>query len=308
MFLETQADLKKYVTVSNELQIESITPLKNDAIEKYFLRWIPQSLVDIIEGYKANADAVKKKGFDLFENALAKLSLNEFLTIGQLKIQSGSISRVESEKTKTAYKNQITESKEQLLDNGFDLIESLMDHMNANAASFAGWSTSNFKKQSDLLLIKTAREFNDFENLYRKNTTFFSMISNQKTCIDLYLKSRFGETLIDEMIANAALNPIKTKFKTYLQKALANYTILNAAEKKIVNFSADGIRVLQHDKDTASKIESKADLEAISSFMRTYEDAGKRYIDLAYSYMYENKSTFGITDDKPTFTKTTAWV
>ena len=177
-----------------------------------------------------------------------------------------------------------------------------------NSIVFSNWSTSPFKIQSDNLLISTAKEFDFIETLYRKNTTFYSLINSQKTCIDLFIRSRFETDLVDEIILNNSLTAEKSIFRGYIQNALANFTISTAMEKNIVKFSKNGIVQLEQDKDTASQIQSKADLTAISSTIKKYEDIGHRYINLANAYMNKNTSAFGLTTAEETFTKTRPWM
>jgi hypothetical protein len=308
MFLATLEDLKKYVIVSNQFTMPNIEVVKKDIISVYFEKWIPKSLITAIEGYKADANAIKQESFVLFENALAKLCINQYLVSGQISISDGAITRTESEHEKTAYKNQINENRDQYLDNGLNAIEDLFNLMDANTSLFAGWSTSVMKVRSQKLLIQSATEFDLIEMLFRKNATYFQLLSSQETCIDLYLRARFSTTLIDEIVANASLIPEKKQFRIYLQKALANFTLMSAIKDKIGTLTPSGFKIFEQDKDTASTLETSASNEAFSAAIRAREDVAKRYMNLANSYMYSNKSAFGLTDDETPLTKTANWM
>jgi hypothetical protein len=311
MFLETKSDLDQYVVVGNEFLLASLLPIKNDALRKYFEKYFPKALISEIEGYKGDSDLeIKQQAFLLFENALAKLSMYEYLVHGQILISEGNISRLENENSKTAYKNQISEARELYFDTAMDIFESIINHLDAhsNGAVFSTWPTSVLKLQLKRLLIKSASKFNEIERLHRENSTFFALISCQTTMIDLRLKAKFPATLIDELITGGVLSAEKTIFNDYIQKALANLTVAQAIEKNLAVLTSDGIRVIEKDKDTSSYLEKTPESSSISSMMRTYNDIGKRYMDLANEYMYANPTAFGITGEKTTLTKTAIWM
>jgi len=309
MFLATIEDLRKYVIVSSQFTLANITVLKPDVLTAYFKKWIPESMITTIESYKTETlGSVKNNSFLLFENALAKLCIYDFLVHGQFNIGDGGTTRMETDKMKSAFKNQIKDSKELLLERALDVLEELFILFDANTAIFTQWEASTIKVKSKKLLLQTATEFDSIESLYRKNSTFYSLVSSQETCIDLYLRSRFGKTLVDEIIANDSLSAEKKIFREYLQKALANYTVMKSITDKIVIITSDGLRVIQHDKDTASQLETTPSENSISTLIGSREDTAKRYINLADVYMNENKAAFGITEDKIPFQKTRGWM
>jgi hypothetical protein len=309
MFLNTKEDFKKYVIVSNEFSFTNITTIKPDALAEYFTPILGTDLIAEIETFESETDGtIKKTAFYKLENALAKYILFNYLVSGQLTIEDGSITRIENDNSKTAFKNQILDSRNQLEETALMILEELIDLMELNSVIFSNLATAPFKIESDNLLIKSAKEFNSIERLYRANTTFYSLITSQKTCIDLFLNSRYDQTLIDEIIENDSLSTEKAKFREYLQKALANFTIANAMEKNIVKFSKDGIVQIQQDKDTSSKIESKAESNAISTAIKKYRDDGHRYINLSDYYKNNNLIAFGMTEEDTPFEKTKPWM
>jgi len=307
MLLQEITDLRKYVVVGSELSMSSINPSKDDAILKFFNRFFTDALITQLNSYK-NETGVKKTAFDLAENALAKFTMYQYLIPGQLRVQDGSVSRIESENSKTAYKNQISDNREEYYESGFNYLNQLISLMESNAGVFSEWANSPLKKRFNLLLIKSAPEFDNYYQLHHSFTTFMSIINQQILGIDLFLKAKFSATLIDELITSTSLSNEKQKFKDYCCKSLANFTIKSALQTKIVSLSSYGITVLEKDKDTSTVLEKTPDLSAISSAINSADENSKRYIDLAYTYMYENPSAFGITTDKPTFTKTQPWV
>ena len=307
-FIKNIDVLRNHVLVSNEFSFKNVNIFKPDALLKYFLPIFNQSLIDQVESFETETNLIKKASFDKFEKALSKFIVFEFLIEGQLTIQDSAVSRIESENSKTAYKNQVLDSRDQLEETALSIIEDLIQLFDDNTVIFTEWLTSPLKKSTDNLLIASASEFNNIERLYRKNTTFYSLVTEQETTIDLFVRSRFDSTLIDEIIANESLSAEKSKFRAYIQKAVANFTIANSIKKNLVKLSRDGVRIIQVDKDTASKIESSADSNSIGVTFNSFLDDGHRYINLADNYKNSNLTAFGLSVSDTPFVKTKPWM
>lgn len=308
MFINSVDTFKKYVIVGNSFSMQNITTLKPDALLKYFIPLMGQALIDQVESFEIDVNPIKKSSFEKMENALSKFILFDYLVQGQLTIEDGSITRIENDQSKTAFKNQILDAREMLEETALTIMEDLITLFEQNDAIFLLWNSSPAKQNTDKLLIKSAKEFNEIERLFRVNTTFYSLSPTQITCLDLFILSRFDSVLVKEMIDNNALSTEKKIFREYLQKALANFTIATAMEKNLVKFSRDGIRLLQQDNTTASKIEAKADTDLTSKAITKYIDTANRYIDLADKYMNKNLTAFGLTNESQPFIKTRAWM
>lgn len=307
-FVKNIEALRNHVLVSHEFSFKNVKIFKPDVLLKYFLPFFSQSLIDQVESFETESNVIKKSSFEKFEKAISKFIVFEFLIEGQLTIQDGAVSRIESENSKTAYKNQVLDSRDQLEETGLSIIEDLIQLFDDNTAIFTDWLTSPLKKSTVNLFIKSASEFNEIERLYRKNTTFYSIVTEQETTIDLFIRSRFDSTLIDEIIENDSLTTEKKKFRAYLQKAVANFTIANSIKKNLVKLSRDGVRIIQVDKDTASKIESSADSTSIGMTFKSFMDVGHRYINLADNYKNSNLTAFGLTVSDTPFVKTKPWM
>lgn len=306
-YIDTIEDFKKHVIVSNDFRLDSAKTILDDVKNDYLVNLFGTALISEIETYKNNASAVKASSFNYMEKAISKFIIEKFLTKGQIMIDNGAVTRIETENSKTAYKNQIKDAKELYLDEAYTALDLLVDLMAANAGSFTNWAGAPIKANQAKLLVKTAKYFNELEALKRKNLTFQSLIPTQINCIDLYLKARFTSALIDELIANSGLNSYKSQLKTYLDKALVNFCIGTGMKKNLVYFSSDGISLVLHDEETASELKSKAELAAIENQINTFLDTGHRYMSLAEQYVRENTTEISGQDTEP-FTKTNAWM
>lgn len=304
--LSTIEAVRSRVVVGNEFRLKNVEIMLPDVYNDFFRLILGKLLYDEIAGYNSET-GVKKEAFNHLESAAAKLIIYKYLVKGQVLIEDTGVNRLETEHSKTAYKNQIKDLRELYFEEAYSSIELLIEVISANPGSFTNWNTAPVKTDQSKLLVKTASSFNEMERLNRKHITFYSLIPVQKQAIDLYLKSRFTATLINELIANTGLTDEKKALLDFLSKALTNFTIAIGMEKNMVHYSVDGISLLLHDKDTASELKSKADLNAIQVQINRYYDTGHRYMALAEKYVSDNTTEIEGEDTEP-FEKKQPWL
>ena len=286
MYINTIEKFKEYVSVNNDLKYDSIGPYENQAITKYFINWMSQALITLIDTFEASpAGSIQRQGYDYFLGSLCKFTLLEYIPIAEVQIGDGGITRKENDNVKTAYANQIKKLNQNLENNAYLELDRLIDLMNANPAIFTEWATSPGALLNSKCLIKSSIEFVNEERLYRPNITFIQMIPNMKHQQNFYLVSAIDAALLTELIDNDGLSPEKAQVRAYLVSALVQFTLSRGIKTGLVKLTREGVRIFEDDEESSKIIETAPDLVGAGATYNEFLDTGHRYINQALKYM-----------------------
>jgi hypothetical protein len=264
---------------------------------KYIDQWFSSALVTQILGFSNEPEGTaKRNGYELFMMGYANLMILEHVPSGEVSIAELGLLRIENQNAKTAYAAQVQRLSNYLSETGFRSINDLVMILDANQGDFTEWIGSPAYTMNADLLIKNAREFNNFARLHQPFSTFLALIPNLQVVQDLYIRSAdlFTDTLVDELIESTSLSPLKIKLKNHLMRASALLTIAYSLKEKLIELSADGARLIAHDAETSTRIENTPDMVSLSAVIKQNENTGHRYIHKAKALINSNPNEFGI--------------
>jgi len=282
--------LQKYTNVSNGFKYSKLEPFEQTSITKYLLRWFNEALLDQVFGFSTEAvGTTKRKAYEALMQAHCSFTMLEYSTEGEIIVSDLGFIRTENETSKTAYAGQIKKWSEAMEDNGYMYVGRLIEIMTTDTTQptiFTEWVNSDGYANRATLLVKSAKEFNNIQRLYRMHTTFIEIATNITECQDLYLRAIFGNTLVNELITNAnGMNADKVIARGYLIAAVVYITMALSLQKGLVKLTPSGVMVIGHDSNTSRKIETPAMPEHTSSSYQSYLDTGMKYVDRAKKHL-----------------------
>lgn len=290
MKITSLATLQKFTNVSKSFSYEKVNSYEQASITKYLERWFSTDILDQVFGFHSELpDSIEFKAYQSLMYAHVAFTMFEYSHHGEVVISDLGITRSENEQTKTAYANQVKMYRDSQEDNGYTYVNNLINIFDSYIITFPEWQLSPGYAERTTLLIKTAKEFNGIQRLYRMNTTFIEIIPSIKEGQDLHLNPYFGKTLIDSLIANATLTANQQIVRGYLITALVNLSMGISMKKGLVKLTPTGVMVIGHDSNTANQLESPAMPENTTISHGSYMETGKRYIDLAYKHAVESE-------------------
>lgn len=285
--IDTLDKIQQFSTVANTFSIEKLIPFEYVSTTKYLERWFSSDLMDQIFNYDTEAEtSIEGRAYKALMAAHVCFSMLEFSKEGEIVIGDLGFTRNENENSKSAYAAQMKMYREQQEDLGFMHIGKLIEILDEDTVTFAEWLTSPGYTNRSLLLVRTAKEFNAIQRLYRMNTTFIELIPNMIEVQDLEMRNFIGSTLLDEIIANdPGMNADKQIARGYLVTALVNLTMGLSLRKGLVKLTPTGVMLFGHDYNTSSQNESAAMPDHTSGTYHSYLETGKRYLNNARAHL-----------------------
>lgn len=305
IYIDTLEKLQKYSTVTNNFLVEKLVPFEPISITKYMDQWFSSELLDQIFGFETEEEGTPElKSYSALMAAHASFTMLEYSKEGEIIISDLGFVRTENENTKTAYAQQMKLYRDTQEDSGYMFIGKLIEILDANSETFPLWVDCPGYENRTKILIKSAKEFNGIQRLYRMHTTFIELIPNIIETQDLSLSAYIGDNLLQEMIENQDLEAEKVIARGFLITALVNLTMALSLKKGLVKLTPTGVIVIGHNSSTAYQNESVGIPEHTSTTYSTFLSTGNRYLEKARQYLIsEGIIVEESTDDKIYFAK-----
>lgn len=300
--IDTLDKLQQFSTVANTFSIDKLIPFEYVSTTKYLDRWFSSDLLDQIFNYDTEAEtSIEGRAYKALMAAHVCFSMLEYSKEGEITIGDLGFTRTENENTKSAYAAQMKMYREQQEDLAFMHVGKLIEILDEDETTFADWLTSPGYTNRSLLLVRSAKDFNAIQRLYRMNTTFIELIPNMIEVQDLELRPFIGSTLINEIIANApGMHADKVIARGYLITALVNLTMGLSLRKGLVKLTPTGAMLFGHDYNTSTQNESAAMPDHTSGTYHSFLETGKRYLNNARAHLVTANI---ITDESSTPTR-----
>lgn len=276
--------LQQYIDIANDFRVDRLGAFEDDGRSELG-NYINSGLVEIILGFHAETSGEKFMMYQEFLKAFVPFTFHHFIDFGEVTIGELGIMRHESEHAKTAYAQQVLRIKHALFDKALGAVDRLIAIIDATTLADvkSEWQKSPAYFNRTELLIPTATDFNHIIPLYRKELTFVSLISHQRTTLDVILPQHLGLDWrnIIGAITDQSSDELKNGLK-YLKVAVANMTLMQSIQHKILKVTPEGLLTTgkkgSESDDTSSAIVS---LDVASSFYRKLDQDFNSYISLA---------------------------
>jgi len=276
MLINNITEFKQHLPVSLQLDFGDILPkikmVERDIIQNQFGSAIYALITD-------NTYTVGTPGYKLFEllsEATAHLSLLEYISFGQVILDSSGIHITSTENVKTAFQWQVGDLKESCSISGWSAIESalaLMDDLeDGNLKTL--WQDTDTYKAAQTSLISTLKHFQQFVNLGNSRVLFHKLLPTLDYFQDEVVAESIGPDFWAKMFTIGAEEDAtqKTRLKKahkLASRALAFGTIGEGFTDTMLVLSDNGPLIL--DKiQSGSSVKATASQDTVQLIAKTY--------------------------------------
>jgi hypothetical protein len=235
--IKTLDDVKKYVSVNTNTAFESIEPYIKQADRKYIKNLIGDTLYD---AYATTAPTgIPLKVYDLLCEASANLAQFLYLPLQQVQVSDTGISVAQGESYKAAEWWQIRDLSRSFLEAGLQALDEALKIMEANEASFTGWSATAGYTTFKEFFVKRTDTFNEWFNISNSRRTFLALRPCLRDAHHNYFTSQLNEETI--VTINLAVEPAHKKVLEFLQASQVNYAVAKMVDSGAFEITATGI-------------------------------------------------------------------
>lgn len=297
--LETINDLRKVISVNGNMEVSSIIPYADAAIDEHIIPLLGEDLQEGIEGMHDSLEPKDIKLFTLYRKTLAYLSFLKGLPFLEVNIGDHGITRTESEHTKTAYHGQIKRIENELKVNGFNALDRLLTYLDKEKETFESFIDSPAYIQHSKLFFKSSEQFCHFYKLKYGRVTYVSLLQGMNYVHEFNIKSEIGAAQFNDFIEKQNAVNLPPEYHTalnLLRNAIAYLSVAKSCLEGWLTYSEEGV----HFPDTFPAVypqRMNASDEQLSVKYSQLASTGKDYLDRLISLMNENLDSFPVFRD-----------
>lgn len=289
--------------VSQSMLLETITPAILDAAEQHIIPWLGQTMWDfLVAGVAAdNLTSPHTTLLPYVQRALARLTLFEYSKEGSVQFSEVGLMRQESDSegvVKGAWKYQENQYREHQRDRGFEALEKMLIHLEANSGDYSKWTSDTASNRNREYYINTAILFRTIYSLKISRYVFEVMrpVMNE---VELFaIMPNLGEDFHDELkaaILAKTTSAAQNSAIAFIQRAVVHFTVRESIRREIVQHTGDAI-VLKEKLEPQSYVrEGSPSNDKLSLQLRQNDEFGNRYISSLLRMLDAN------LDDYPTY-------
>lgn len=236
--LKNIEDVKKYVSVNENLQWDSVEPYIKQAERKYIKTLIGELLYD---DYCATIPTgTELKAYELLREAAANLAWFLYLPLANVQVTDSGISVTEGTNFKAAAWWQIRDLRRSFLEAGFEAIDEALKIMEANEADFSPWETTEGYTIFKELFVKRTDTFQRWFNINNSRKTFLALRPYLLETHHQYFTSLLNAETISAI--NTAIETPQKEVLDLLQAAQVNYAVVKAINSGAFDLSVAGLQ------------------------------------------------------------------
>lgn len=289
--ITTIHQVKQVLKISN-LNTKDAMPDFEAAEERHIIPKIGRALYDqLLAAYEANTmTTIQGKLLLKVQKPLAAFAYYDDLALQHAVITDTGVRKIQSENMPTAYRWEFDGVKDALAQRAHQGMESLMQFLEENAASFPLWTASDAYAIRNKFLVKSAPDFSEQYVLSQPYRTYSALLGVMADVEDLYIKPSIGEAFFAELKADPAPTADEKQVIADLKKALAHLTIHHAYEKLSVKVTEAGLTVYDRGSDRGNSEAAQPSSEMTSFTMAATLRDGQRYLNKAKATLNEKAS------------------
>ena len=254
--ITSTAEIQNYVKVANTFSVHSANAYEEVAFSNHIEKYFDQDFIDNILSLDSDSGEsdIMEIAQKICMGMLVNFAVLEWSKNGEVQISDLGILRTENSELKSAYANQIKKLAESLLTNGNAYIARLIKLIENNPDEFEGYENQPCFINRNLLIIKTAMNFHQYQRLQNPHLLFPVLTGPQKKAIDFDLSANFPASLIIEFIEGIPSDDPKRGDKMaaleMVKRGLALLTIYYGMKENLVYVSANGVFQLEGVQET----------------------------------------------------------
>jgi len=263
--------IKDHVSIDSDLTLPTLQPHINFS-ERYFKKVLGTAQYLALDTAIKTVSTTQEQDalLDQIFPSLSRLSVAVWSRSGSLSIGGTGIRRTEDSNQKTAYKYQEDGLVKALILEGFDLLDDLLEFLEANEDDYLPWKAdavayTKFKK----FFINTTDEFEKEYGIGGSRITFRAFYPILKHVDYMNMRPVIGSDLYDEIKSEIELRTISPENQTlldeFIRPAIAHMVIAEAMDILPVQISENGVRVVEVLQSFPSDVMEKNAPEAVRS-------------------------------------------
>nr|WP_315245158.1 DUF6712 family protein [uncultured Flavobacterium sp.] len=290
-------DLKRHIVVSATFDFKKVLPFAKRVERELILDLIGRDQYDalVIHPLVQESDLPKDQVKELFEEAIANLSLLEALPTINILITNSGTKTAETEKAVAADwkdKRDLSRSLFKTYNKAVDFAFQLMEE---NTAVFPEWVTSKYYAVFKELIVQQTSQFNEHYSIKKNRQTFIALRPTMIEIEDQYLKGMLGDCTL-AFLKTKSTDPVVLKAQEEARKAVVAFTVAKAAITGMFEFTDSSFLVssdqLPWEKQQVLSKEDRCELKA------DRENAGKEYLKSLKKIIVDNPLIFNCYEDK----------
>lgn len=240
MILNSNQDIKKYVSIANSFEFEDFEPYILKAVNAYTHKYVGKLHEELEEEPSGEHEQIKTEAREHLRSAIANFGMYIFTPLLAVQLDSSGISVNTSENRAPASWGQIKDIRRELLRAGHESMDLLLAVLDANPTVFVNYTT-NYSALNNELLVNNATTFSKYYNIFDSRQTFLALRPIISKVEDQYLSTFLCSELIEALKTNVTGN-LKA-VKTAMQKAVVAFTVAKVSNNGLFVFDERGLRI-----------------------------------------------------------------
>jgi hypothetical protein len=210
----------------------------------------------------------------------------------QTQITDAGLRTISTDNMQASHRWEFNEAREGLMEAGAFAIENLLKFLFKHKADYAEWTGSEEFTALNALLFKTAADFAYYFPLAQPFRLFWDFRPLIKEVQDFYIVPAIGEEFFKELMEVAAPPDEEKAAIIIIKKAVAQYTIIKAIEKRSTQIGTQGftVKVLGASNDSVDSDKQDAPDSRLSLLYSACERAGDSYLLQLKEYLNKKAS------------------
>lgn len=236
------------------------------------------ALVSEIETWSTESNT-KLQIFSFMQRLMAKWCLLAAIPEAEVLITDGGINRGESEFQKTAYASQIDRLSKRLDEDGYAMLEAIIQKFFATSGLSTNWENAPIYIAFSNRLFKSAADFSNYVTLKRKISTFMAILPVYRDVHHRFFDSKYEQTFKDSILGTDSTNQNIVDFRYNIKAAIAYRTIYESLRLNLVTIDNDGVYFASAGNDTSFNNREQVKETLLNAQLTTYKTNAEMKID-----------------------------
>ena len=295
------ADFKTYVggRLNQSVKLESLEATIYETARRHLVPWLGATQYNrLVAGAGLSADETALLPY--VKRPLALLSIYEYAKVGVVEFGETGMHRVENESRKTAYRYQEREFKEDALIKGYNALEEMLAHLDANKASFTAWAATDEGLAHRTTLLNYAKDFRllTLPECDRYTYECIRPIINEVELFGIkrLLPAAYWAAFIVKHLAGT-LSAEEKQLRTYMRHSIAHRSIHEAVKQKWIRIEGGRVAIVEDFGDQRNTNQTMPSTVGSGLYV-THDTWGDRFTSQWMDYIAQNSDAFeGVFDE-----------
>ena len=291
--INTNAELKQFVTVSSGMEIQALLPyLTNSEAEKQVKDVTGQTVyTELLSAYINNTlNERQQELLPYVQKPLANFAIWQHVNQGGVIVSNSGVT-LTTERDKQAFQWQQIKLEQSLLNQAYFALDALISYLNTNKDLFPTWAAQSNYAQSRDFFINTTHDFDkwvDIRGNYRTLVAMRPIMRNiEASIIKSTLSQDFYNHLKSQIKGSSATADEQLVINEFIQPAIASLTIAKAIKQLQFNITADGAFIHGIKAVSTSNIQeiNAPDAEQRDTYATLYQKQGEQWLNDLTDYL-----------------------